>query len=132
MQSNSRTIGVGIAVVVVAVALFFVFKGGSDDNSDTTATTTGQTGKQSIPTIVVKNAKPVGGIRELDYTQGDQVRFKVVSDVSDEVHVHGYDLMKDVAPGHPVTFDFPASIEGVFEAELESRKEQIIELRVNP
>ena len=132
MQSNSRTIGVGIAVVVVAVALFFVFKGGSDDNSDTTATTTGPGGKLSIPTIVVKNAKPVGGIRELDYTQGDQVRFKVVSDVSDEVHVHGYDLMKDVAPGHPVTFDFPASIEGVFEAELESRKEQIIELRVNP
>ena len=132
MESNSRTIGVGIAVVVVAVALFFVFKGGSDDNSDTTATTTGPNGKPSVPTIVVKNAKPVGGIRELDYTQGDQVRFKVVSDVSDEVHVHGYDLMKDVAPGHPVTFDFPASIAGVFEAELESRKEQIIDLRVNP
>jgi len=31
-----------------------------------------------------------------------------------------------------VTFDFPATLEGVFEAELESRKEQILELRVNP
>ena len=131
MQSNSRTIVVGIVVVAVAIALFFVFKGGSGDSSDTTATT-GQGGKTQVPTIVVKNGKPVGGIKELDYTQGDQVRFRVVSDVSDEVHVHGYDLMKDVSPGHPVSFDFPASIEGVFEAELESRKEQIIELRVNP
>jgi hypothetical protein len=31
-----------------------------------------------------------------------------------------------------VTFDFPATIEGIFEAELEGRKEQILELRVNP
>src|SRR3954452_15148368 len=135
MESNRRTIGIGIALAVAAVALFFVFKGGSDDTSnDTTpaSDTGGKSAKAQTPTIVVKNGKPVGGIRELDYTEGDQVRFKVVSDVSDEVHVHGYDLMQDVAPGHPVTFDFPANIEGVFEAELESRKEQIIELRVNP
>ena len=133
MQSNSRTIGAGIVVVAVAVALFLVFKGGSDDNSDTTATaTTGQAGKTQIPTIVVRNGKPVGGIRELDYTKGDRVRFKVDSDVGDEVHLHGYDIHKEVKAGGSVGFDFAADIEGVFEAELESRKEQIIELRVNP
>ena len=133
MQSNSRTIGAGIVVVAVAVALFLVFKGGSDDNSDTTATaTTGQAGKTQIPTIVVRNGKPVGGIRELDYTKGDRVRFKVDSDVGDEVHLHGYDIHKEVKAGGSVSFDFAADIEGVFEAELESRKEQIIELRVNP
>ncbi len=54
------------------------------------------------------------------------------SDVSDEVHMHGYDIMKDVKAGGSVSFDFPATIEGVFEAELEGRKEQIIELTVNP
>ncbi len=54
------------------------------------------------------------------------------SDVSDEVHVHGYDMMKDVKAGGSVSFDFPARLEGVFEAELEGRKEQIVELRVNP
>ena len=132
MQSNNVRIAMAVVSVAVAVVLLFVFKDNGDDNSDTTATTGGQPAKASIPTIVVKNGKPVGGIRELDYTKGDQIRFKVDSDVSDEVHVHGYDLMKDVAPGHPVSFDFAASLEGVFEAELESRKEQIIELRVNP
>jgi len=31
-----------------------------------------------------------------------------------------------------VTFNVPATIEGVFEAELESRHEQILNLTVNP
>jgi hypothetical protein len=46
--------------------------------------------------------------------------------------MHGYDIAKDVRAGGTVNFDFPATLEGVFEAELESRKEQILELRVNP
>ena len=85
-----------------------------------------------VPTIVVRNGEPVGGIKELEYNAGDEIRFKVDSDVADEVHVHGYDLMKDVPAGGTVSFDFPAEIEGIFEAELEGRKEQIAELRVNP
>jgi hypothetical protein len=132
MQSNTVRLGVGALVVAGAVVLFLVLKGGGDDSSTTTEDTVAGGGKPAIPTIVVKGGKPVGGIRELDYTKGDEVRFRVKSDVSDEVHVHGYDLMKDVAPGHPVSFDFPANLEGVFEAELENRKEQIIEMRVNP
>src|SRR3954452_24450347 len=114
MESNRRTIAIGIAVVVVAVALFFVFKGGSEDSSNDTTAASGEGGKPAkaeATTIVVKNGKPVGGIKELDYTQGDQVRFKVISDVSDEVHLHGYDIAKDVSPGNPVTFGFPANIE---------------------
>jgi hypothetical protein len=98
--------------------------------SDSSTTTSNESGK--VPVIVVENGKPVGGVRDLTYNKGEQIRFKVDSDVSDEVHVHGYDIMKDVKAGGSVSFDFPASIEGVFEAELEGRKEQIIELTVNP
>ncbi len=85
-----------------------------------------------VPTVVIRNGEPVGGIKELEYSAGDEIRFEVISDVADEVHVHGYDLMKDVPAGGTVSFDFPAEIEGIFEAELEGRKEQILELRVNP
>jgi hypothetical protein len=46
--------------------------------------------------------------------------------------VHGYDLMKDVEPGHTITFSFPASITGIFEVELESAGKQIAQLRVDP
>jgi Cu-Zn family superoxide dismutase len=85
-----------------------------------------------VPTIVIRNGEPVGGVKELEYDAGDEIRFEVTSDVADEVHVHGYDLMQDVPAGGTVSFDFPAEIEGIFEAELEGRKEQIAEIRVNP
>jgi hypothetical protein len=85
-----------------------------------------------VPTIVIRNGEPVGGIKQLEYSAGDEIRFEVSSDVADEVHVHGYDLMQDVPAGGTVSFDFLAEIEGIFEAELEGRKEQIAEIRVNP
>lgn len=125
MNSNTTRVVAGIAVVVVAIVLLVVLK--KDDSSKTTSNTGGK-----VTTIVIKHGKPVGGIADLTYNKGEQVRFKVDSDVSDEVHMHGYDIMKDVKAGGSVSFDFPASIEGVFEAELEGRKEQILELTVNP
>lgn len=125
MNSNAMRIAVGGVVIVVAIVLLVVLK-----KSDSGSTTSNANGK--VPVIVVENGKPVGGVRSLTYNKGEQIRFKVDSDVSDEVHVHGFDIMKDVKAGGSVSFDFPADIEGVFEAELEGRKEQIIELTVNP
>jgi len=85
-----------------------------------------------VPTVVVQGGEPVGGVQELEFSAGDQVRFNVKSDVADEIHVHGYDLAQNVAAGGEISFDFPADIEGIFEVELEGRGEQIAELRVNP
>jgi hypothetical protein len=124
MNSNTVRAAVGAVVVIVAVVLLIVLK---SDSSDSSATTT-----KGVTTIVIKNGEPVGGIAQLTYNKGEEVRFRVDSDVSDEVHMHGYDIMKDVKAGGSVSFDFPATIEGVFEAELEGRKEQILELTVNP
>jgi heme/copper-type cytochrome/quinol oxidase subunit 2 len=133
MRGNTARVVGGILVVVVAIVLLVVLKdNGSDNGGDNGNGAASSAAINSVPTIVVKHGKPVGGIRELTYVKGDRIRFQVDSDVSDEVHVHGYDLMKDVKAGGSVRFDFPASLEGVFEAELEGRKEQIIELRVNP
>jgi hypothetical protein len=124
---NTRTAIAGVAVVVVAVVLLIVLSsGGSDDKSSDT-----DAGK--VPTIVVNKAgEPVGGIVDLTYHKGDQIHFKVKSAIADEVHLHGYDIPKDVEAGGTVTFDLPATIEGVFEAEMEDQKEQIIQLTVEP
>jgi hypothetical protein len=116
---------------------------GSDDDSDTTTTaTTPAAGKESpaeaddrapaVPTIVVRNGEPVGGMEELEYDAGEQVRFRVQSDAADEVHVHGYDVEEEVPAGGAVTLSFPAEIEGIFEVELHESETQIAELRVNP
>jgi hypothetical protein len=144
MKSNRARVLGGIAVVVVAVVLLIVLK---DDGSDSGESSSGGTGNvaaegegpgranpatAAVPTIVVEGGKPVGGVRTLTYKEGDQIRFAVESDISEEIHVHGYDLAKEVRAGGSVRFDFPASLEGVFEAELEERGVQIAELIVNP
>jgi hypothetical protein len=56
----------------------------------------------------------------------------VDSDVSDEVHVHGYDVKKDVTAGGSVRIPLDATIPGRFEIELENRGTEIAELTVNP
>jgi hypothetical protein len=124
MSSNTVRVAIGAGVVVAAVALLIVLSGKDSGSSDDTT--------KGVTTIVVENGEPVGGIAQLTYDKGEEVRFEVDSDVSDEVHMHGYDIMKDVKAGGSVSFDFPATIEGIFEAELEDRREQILELTVNP
>jgi hypothetical protein len=94
-----------------------------------TATTTTTAGPVTIR-VLIKGGKPVGGIQRATVKKGQEVAIVVHSDVADEVHVHGYDLHKDVAADGTVRIVFPATITGVFEAELESRKLQIIEFTV--
>jgi maltose-binding protein MalE len=124
---NMRTALIGAALAVVAVlGLIALSSGSSDSNSST------DTGK--VPTIVVDNeAHPVGGIQELVYRKGDRIHFKVKIPFEEEIHLHGYDVAKEVPQGGgTVTYDLPADIEGEFEAELEGHKEQIIDLKVEP
>jgi hypothetical protein len=61
-----------------------------------------------------------------------QVRIVVIADVPDHVHVHGYNLMSDVAPGSPAVVSFAAKLPGRFEIELEDRGRQIAQLTVQP
>jgi heme/copper-type cytochrome/quinol oxidase subunit 2 len=141
MRSNTTRIAVAVGAIAVIVVLFVVLSGGDDNNSSKPSAgaaqgTTSQAGRpagSSAPAVInVIGGKPAGGIQKLNYTKGDQVRFRVNSDVSDEIHVHGYDFHKDVTAGKSVSFSFPAKIEGVFVIELEAKGEQIAELRVRP
>jgi hypothetical protein len=88
--------------------------------------------RASLPTIVIRNGEPVGGVEELEYSAGDEVRFRVSSNRADEVHVHGYDVEQEIPAGGSATLSFPAEIEGIFEVELHESEAQIAELRVNP
>jgi hypothetical protein len=119
-MSNTMRAVLGVLVVALAVVLLIVLKGGDDDSSGGSSSDvsgSSQGAALAVPTVVVK---------------GDRISFQVDSDVSDEIHVHGYDLSENVEAGGSVRFDFPASIEGIFEVELEERGEQIAELRINP
>ena len=132
MNRNMRLALLGALVAAAAVA-FVIAKPGQNNNSSSSGSPSSKPQAASKPIqIEVRAGKPLGGIRALQVNRGARVRFAVSSDVADEIHVHGYDLKRDVARGGTVAFDFPAKIDGVFEIELERRKQQIAELRVAP
>ncbi len=62
---------------------------------------------------------------------GDTVEIIVTSDVSEEVHLHGYDIVADLEPGVAKTLRFTADIPGIFEVEMENSGTLIFELEVS-
>jgi heme/copper-type cytochrome/quinol oxidase subunit 2 len=134
-----------IAVVIAVVAVVVLTASGGDDeepagtSAQATATATGTAAPEEAetpePTATPKPEPPLvtqGKVTKLRFKQGETVRFRVRANIADEVHVHGYDLMKDIEPGEAITFSFPADITGIFEIELENAGEQIAQLRVDP
>jgi heme/copper-type cytochrome/quinol oxidase subunit 2 len=68
--------------------------------------------------------------RRVRVSRGEKVRIQVEADHAEEVHVHGYDLKKNVAPGKPAVIEFTADAPGVFEVELEEAALKLFELQV--
>jgi hypothetical protein len=54
----------------------------------------------------------------------------VLSDVDEEIHVHGYDLYFDLVAGEPHHLSFVADIPGVFDVEIHTGHTLLFELRV--
>jgi hypothetical protein len=140
-----------VLVVTALASLVFGFAlaacGGEDDESTTqaettttaetttvdTTTTTETTAEPAGPTVVritVVNGAPKGGIVRESVDKNDRVVLVVTSDVTDHIHLHGYDIMRDVAPGKPARLPFKATIPGRFEVELEDRGVPIADITV--
>ena len=111
------------ASIALLLGCAFVIAGcGSDSNAP----------ENLNATVRVVDAKPAGGVQSLDVKKGGDIHLVVQSDTADEIHIHGYDIHKDVKRNGSVTFDFPAKIDGGFVIELEDHKQQIANLKVEP
>jgi hypothetical protein len=153
MNFSLKRMTIGAILVVAVLALFFIVrpKDSSDQENDNIsesaapALVTGATGAgssqpanpkklspQPVPQVVVMGGEPQGGVVDLEFEQGDEIRFSVKSDIDEEIHVHGYDVSKPIKAGSQVTLKFPADITGIFEVELENSAVPIAELQVNP
>jgi hypothetical protein len=150
MSRNQRLSFLGIAAVIAVVAIVVLTLGGGSDDTTTddsantsaqqtataTATPTAEDGQEeSTPTPTPKPQPPLlqaGKVAKLRFDEGETVRFRVRSDKPEHVHIHGYDIMKDVDAGKTANVAFKATITGIFEVEFEDSAEQIAELRVDP
>ena len=118
MSSGARLSFLAIAVVILVVA-FVALRPSSDDPETTadaptatptaTATATPEANETETPTPTASaTPQPTvdpgplltgSEVVKLRYDKGETVRFRVRSPVDEEVHVHGYDLKKDVKAG---------------------------------
>ena len=155
MNSDFRKVALIAAALGLLVSLFFALRPNDDEDAAATTaaqTTTAQTTTEAPPVTtteqVTTTAPPpqpqvvralivVPGdvaptVKQLSVQRDRQVVLVVESELTDHVHLHGYDLMADVAPGKPATIRFKANAPGLFEIELEDRGLQIGELEVRP
>ena len=153
MKPEFRRVALIAASLGLLVSLFFALRDDDEQAAQTTAAratteappaTTEQvtteappaTTPQGTATIrinyVIVGGRPRGGIARDSIARGRNVVITVTADVTDHVHVHGYDLMADVSPGAPATIRFTADAPGRFEIELEESGVQIAELEVRP
>jgi len=141
-MDTKKALPILLAAAVLLVIGFLLLKPKDQAPATTTtsaATTTAATRTTAtVPqyknpeTIVIKNGEPVGGVAKLTYKQGSTVKLTVTTDGAEgDVHVHGYDIEKPVAPGAPAEFVFVAKDTGRFEVELHPAT-QIAQLDVVP
>lgn len=101
--------------------------------SDTTSTETmAAAPKPQTIAIVVKNGRPQGGIQRPKIDKGTKIVLVVRSDVGEEVHVHGYDVERELTPGKPLRIPITANIPGRFEVELHHPDVLLAVLQVQP
>ena len=123
MSSKQRLVLLGLAAFVVVAAVVIIGSGGSSDSTKVAG---------GPAEVVVRHAKPVGGVRVFTFKKGGTVDLTIQSDTADEIHFHGYDVHKDVAKGGTAHFRFPATIEGKFIVELENHGELLANVKVVP
>jgi hypothetical protein len=155
VSPDFRKVALIAAGLGLLVSLFFALRPGDDDETVGTTTavtstapaTTGTeppattteppaTTAPKPPEVVTIRITVPGDtapeVRRFSVKQGRKVKLVVTSALADHVHLHGYDLMVDVAPGSPGTINFTATAPGRFEIELEDRGLQLAELEVRP
>jgi heme/copper-type cytochrome/quinol oxidase subunit 2 len=152
MSRPARAAAVIGGVLALAIAGFLLLRpAGDEETSAGTASTPAVTAtapstvtattaepapkpkpKPKVPVITVRGGQPVGGVKEIEVDKGETIRFKVRSDAPDEVHVHGFDVEQQAAPGAPASFRIEADIEGRFEVESHTTGTQLARITVNP
>jgi hypothetical protein len=140
VNPSFRKVALIAASLGLLVSLFFALRPGGDKSTTPTtaapATTAPTRTTPAEPGIVrariTVSADAAPKVKKLSVRKGRQIELVIDSALADEVHVHGYDLAAEVAPGKPATIAFKATATGLFEIELESRHLPIAELEVRP
>jgi FtsP/CotA-like multicopper oxidase with cupredoxin domain len=123
----------GVAAVIAIAAVLLLRTDEEDDSPPAETTARTETAPRAKPK---PRPKPplltAGSERTLEVEKGKTVAFRVRSRSPEEVHVHGYDILRRAPAGRTVTVRFRARLEGVYEIELERSHTPLATLEVTP
>jgi plastocyanin len=102
----------------------------SSSPAGSTSPGTGKTAKITDIVVSVKDGKVSPKAHRVKVAAGSSVRILVSSDVDDEVHVHGYEIEREVSAGQSATIEFTADQTGVFEVETHESGLLLLQLQV--
>ena len=121
------------AVAAGAIALAGCGGDSTNDAATTTETTaTTPASEAKVLRVNVVKGVPEGGIQRPTVDKGDKVVLVVRTDSGEAVHLHGYNIEKDVLPGKAVRMPFTANIAGRFEVELHPTDSLLAVIEVQP
>jgi hypothetical protein len=116
-----------VALALAALVVAFAVLRPADDNqrrstgdrSSTTPSMTTEPQEQSSASdqapAAREDAGPLlvrGRVQRIEVREGGRVRLLARSAQADELHVHGYDILRDLRPGRTLELSFEATIEG--------------------
>ena len=132
MSNRGRAGLIVLAVVIVAVAFIALRPSDSSDKADDPAGNAGyyvnraRRGRRRTPTATAESAPPPpkevtlrdgipqGGVQRIEVKKGDEVRLQVRTNeaTADEIHLHGYDIEKEVSAGRAGQLPFQGGHRG--------------------
>jgi hypothetical protein len=127
----NRPVLLALVIVLILGGLFVALRPDAPSSGATDSDGSGAEGPQrKVFEVSVED----GGMKpdEIDVNEGDRVTLRLRSDAPLELHLHGYDLEAEVAPGEPADLSFEANLTGRFEIEDHDKEEALGVLLVQP
>lgn len=81
---------------------------------------------------VVRDGRRVSGPELVTARVGETLRLRVRSNLPDELHVHGYEISRELPADHLVVLELPLTLSGRFDIELHGAHQQLTVLEVQP
>ena len=113
MPRGQRIALVAIAAVIALGAVLVLRTGDEEDDSPPaaeTATTAPKSGPRPKPPLLTADSG-----KTVRAKKGEVVRFRARSKSAEELHVHGYDVLRPLPAGRTVTVRFRVKLEGVYD-----------------
>jgi hypothetical protein len=120
IAAMARTLILVVGVVLVLAALFLLLR--------PDAPTAGPQTREFDLSISDDVMEP----SDITVSEGDRVVLRISTDSATEVHVHGYDLEREVEPDEAARLSFEADLTGRFEIEDHETEEELGTLVVEP